>query len=221
MPSAKQNKIEQLILSTKAQPTLIHITLTGIKPLLMNRFTDEQALKIEGGSSAVGYASENGTPREQAEPKIYRDAGGNICIPSMNVLRSIFDGGFFHKAGKKQITTKKESMLCSCISIRELDIPLISTTPWEVDSRAIVNPSTGGRRLCHRPRFDVWSLSFTIEWDGSLINLKLLRQIIDDAGKRIGLGDFRPAKKGPFGRYVVTQWKAEQWEMDLPEVAAA
>ena len=35
---------------------------------------------------------------------------------------------------------------------------------------------------------------------------KLLRQIIDDSGKRIGLGDFRPSTKGPYGRFVVTSW---------------
>ena len=27
------------------------------------------------------------------------------------------------------------------------------------------------------------------------------------AGKRVGLGDFRPACKGPFGKFVVVEWK--------------
>jgi hypothetical protein len=31
--------------------------------------------------------------------------------------------------------------------------------------------------------------------------------VIDAAGKRVGLGDFRPACKGPFGRFVVTNWQ--------------
>jgi hypothetical protein len=39
------------------------------------------------------------------------------------------------------------------------------------------------------------------------MNEKLFRAIVDDAGKRVGLGDFRPATKGPYGRYVVTSWK--------------
>lgn len=34
----------------------------------------------------------------------------------------------------------------------------------------------------------------------------LVRSIVDDAGKKIGLGDFRPARKGPFGRFVVKEW---------------
>jgi len=33
---------------------------------------------------------------------------------------------------------------------------------------------------------------------------------VDAAGKRIGLGDFRPDCKGPFGRFVVTKWKTSK-----------
>jgi hypothetical protein len=40
-----------------------------------------------------------------------------------------------------------------------------------------------------------------------MIAPKLVREIVDAAGKRIGLGDFRPSCKGPFGKFVVTQWK--------------
>jgi hypothetical protein len=36
-----------------------------------------------------------------------------------------------------------------------------------------------------------------------------MREIVDAAGKRVGLGDFRPACKGPFGKFVVVQWKDE------------
>ena len=39
-----------------------------------------------------------------------------------------------------------------------------------------------------------------------MMPIKLMREILDAAGKRIGLGDFRPARKGPFGKFTVTHW---------------
>ena len=36
-----------------------------------------------------------------------------------------------------------------------------------------------------------------------------MRAVGADAGKKRGLGDYRPARKGPFGRFVVTKWEAE------------
>jgi hypothetical protein len=45
--------------------------------------------------------------------------------------------------------------------------------------------------------------------DLEMISLRLFREIVDKAGKAIGLGDFRPDNKGPFGRFVVTRWAPE------------
>lgn len=36
---------------------------------------------------------------------------------------------------------------------------------------------------------------------------KQVREIVDTAGRRIGLLDYRPETKGPFGRFMVTAWK--------------
>jgi hypothetical protein len=85
-----------------------------------------------------------------------------------------------------------------------IELPIEHKEPWSVDTRAVRIPSTGGRILCHRPSFNDWRLSFTLSVDTDLISAKLVREIVDAAGKRIGLGDFRPSCKGPFGKFVVT-----------------
>ena len=61
--------------------------------------------------------------------------------------------------------------------------------------------------MAHRPRFDAWTLNFTLDVDADMFADTLVRELLDIAGKRIGLGDFRPARRGPFGRFVVTGWK--------------
>jgi len=97
--------------------------------------------------------------------------------------------------------------LFSCVDIAEAEIKILHVQPWKVDTRAVRIPATGGRILAHRPMFDDWALEFVADVDTDLMNEKLFRAIVDDAGKRVGLGDFRPATKGPYGRYVVTSWK--------------
>lgn len=58
-------------------------------------------------------------------------------------------------------------------------------------------------------------MTFTATIDTDLISEGLFRELVDAAGKRIGLGDFRPDCKGPFGKFVVTQWTRK----DLAEAA--
>jgi hypothetical protein len=43
--------------------------------------------------------------------------------------------------------------------------------------------------------------------DSKGMSAELVRNLIDDAGSKVGIGDFRPERKGPFGRFKVTSWK--------------
>lgn len=185
----------------------IKVEISGMTPLLLNRFTEAAQQKATSGNkmAAVG---DRGTPREQATEKLYVGLDGKtLIVPGPNLFRCLIEGGKFFKAGKKQITTQKSSMIPAALAMDELELPIKHKKPWEVDSRPVCIPSTGGRILAHRPMFPEWSLSFTLQLDTELMDSKILREIVDAAGKRVGLGDFRPDRKGPFGRFVVTNWK--------------
>lgn len=182
----------------------VKVTIAGLNPLLMNRFTEAAEAQVSGGHRP-SISGDKGTPREQASPKRYADEEGNLYIPGPNVFACLVAAGKFHKAGKSKVTTQKTSLIPAGVMVDDLVCPL-STNAWEVDSRSVVIPSTGGRVMCHRPRIDEWSLSFTLDIDTSMFSPKLVRMIVDDAGKKIGLGDYRPERKGPFGRFVVKGW---------------
>jgi hypothetical protein len=193
----------------------VKVEIQGTTPLLMNKFGDEAAMKATTGNraSAVG---ERGTPREQAEKKLYIATDGKtLMIPQPNLFRAVIDGGVFFKAGKSKVTTQKSSLIPACLTIPGIEIPLIHNEPWEVDTRAVRIPSTGGRILCYRPCLNDWKLQFEMELDTDIMTMNLLREIVDAAGKRIGLGDFRPACKGPFGKFVVTKWDLEKRELKV------
>lgn len=188
----------------------ISVRISGVSPLILNKFTDAAAMASSNGSRSSAAAGSRGTPQEIAESKLYYGIDGTLVIPSPNLLRCLVDGGSFFKAGRKQITTKAESMLFSCLDIVAAEIPLIHDQPWTVDTRAVVIPATKGRILAHRPRFDDWALEFSLDLDTSIVQESLLREIVDAAGKRVGLGDFRPARKGPFGKFRVDEWKVSE-----------
>jgi hypothetical protein len=186
----------------------IDITIEGISPLLCGRFTDAAAQAATKGTRGSAHG-DRGTEREICEAKLYLDAEGKPCIPQPNLLACIVDGGSWHKIGRRQVTTKTSSLLYSCCDVIGLTIPIKHKQPWSVDVRPVVIPATKGRILCYRPRFDDWQLSFEVELNAEIIGVKFLRDIIDDAGLKCGLGDYRPNHKGPFGKFKIIHW-AEQ-----------
>lgn len=183
----------------------VAVTIEGVTPLLVHAFTDDAQMDATKGTR-ISTVKDRGTPQEQAAAHLYIGSGGTPIIPQPNLFRCILDAGKFFKAGKSKVTTQKSSLIPACVSIDEIEIPIVHKEPWSVDARPVRIPSTGGRIIRYRPCFNDWSLSFTAEIDTDIISLQLFREIVDAAGKRIGLGDFRPDCKGPFGKFVVTRW---------------
>jgi len=184
----------------------IEITLQGITPLMCDRFTDEAADSISKGTRGNSAAKDKGTPTEQAEKRLYTGLKGNLIIPSPNVLRCIAEGGKFMSIGRSKVTTQKSSLIYACVSILDTEIEIESPANWRVDTRSVVIPATQGRILAHRPVFDNWELNFEVELDLEIMSASALRECIDHAGKKIGLGAFRPDRKGMFGKFVVKNW---------------
>jgi hypothetical protein len=188
----------------------IHVTIEGITPLLMNRFTDEAEIATTSGHAAALRGGSKGTPREQAERTAYRDVqSGDLYLPGPNLFAAIVDAGKFHKLGKNKVTTQRSSLVPAGLLVDELMIPL-GTKDFEVDSRRVRIPATGGCVMRHRARLDTWQASFTLDVDATVFSTGFVRELLDDAGKKIGLGDYRPATRGPFGRFVVTRWEVAE-----------
>jgi hypothetical protein len=187
----------------------ITIKIKGRTPLLCNKFTDAAQLAASGVTSRLATTGGSAEPNEVAEGKLYLDLDGKPCIPQPNLFRCIIDAGKYFKNGKSKVTTIKSSIIPSCVDLDGLTYRIKSKHGWTVDTRPVRIPATGGRILAHRPCFNDWQLEFEVDLDIDVMSESLLRDIIDKAGKAVGLGDFRPDCKGPFGKFEVTKWEAK------------
>lgn len=65
------------------------------------------------------------------------------------------------------------------------------------------------RILRTRAKFDLpWSCVFTVEADPELVDERQLYTWLEIAGRRIGIGDWRPEKSGDYGRFEVKSLEA-------------
>lgn len=174
--------------------TKVDVTIKGVSPLLMHRFPLGEA---------EGF--EKWPPEKQAEWAAYRDeSSGMLFVPGTNVYRALVSSASFSKGkGRGNL-----SRLVAGALLVSPEVISLGVKDYAIDTRIVTNPVTRGRHPRVRPRLDAWALSFTLEWDeaGALLSPKQIREIVDTAGTRVGLLDYRPEKKGPFGRFMVTSW---------------
>jgi hypothetical protein len=169
------------------------VVMKGISPLLMHHFP---MVPIE--------ALEKRSPQEQAEYAAYRDPDTDfLYVPAINIQRALVGAAAYSK-GKGRASLQKQSAACLQVSPERISL---GVKDYIIDSRPVVVPATKGRILRHRPRLDKWEIGFDLEWDETLLKETEVRRIVDDMGQRVGLLDFRPERKGPFGRCVVVSWK--------------
>lgn len=192
---------------------IIDVACKNLSPLLMNRMGESvlEGLRTKVKAPKAAKIGTTRTPREDAESKVYTH-GGMPVIPGENLMSCFIAAGVFIRLdAKRQISTAKATLLPGLMSLLTPTIPLVvpdskSPATWEADVRQGRNPNGGEAVAICRPRFDAWAFAFRIDVDTTEIGEATIRDLIDKAGRRIGLGDFRPQRKGIFGQFVVEKW---------------
>lgn len=188
------------------EPLRMEVMLKGITSLVMNRVTQEQLLKIRDKIKDPKGAPRK-SPREECEDKVYTDEDGKPYIPKRVLWACLVAAGQHVRLdGKRQVSTAKSTVLPQFLTLEDLRMPL-ETPGWEVDIDQGRNPNGGELVVLCRPRFDEWRFKARIIIDTREISEDKIRELFDIAGKRCGLGEFRPNRKGFYGQFVVECWK--------------
>ncbi len=190
----------------------VRVVLEGMTPLLLNPMTEE---KLQGLYNPKGSSGTKPlvplTPQEVAEKKVPRNTVGQAGIPSLYLFSCLVEGGRLVKMdARRAMSTKDSSLVPSFLSIEAEFLPFADQkAEYVVDMRRGVLDNAGKKVPVPivRPRFDKWSFEATLLIDENEVAVERVRQLVEKSGKAVGLGDFRPAKRGPFGRFRIATWE--------------
>ncbi len=130
---------------------------------------------------------------------LYLDAGGGPTLPE-GVLRAVIERG----ARKlKQGPQVREGMLVEKVEEFSYDRSM-GATAEELAKTAQFTTGVVVQRSRHprtRAKFDEWGVTFIVEADDEQVDQSQLESWLDIAGRRIGIGDWRPEKSGVYGRF--------------------
>jgi len=175
----------------------LKIKIEGISPLLMHRFP-------LGDKDEKSKAKNLKQTQDDVESYLYKDGEGNLAQPSTHLIGSLKKAGAkFQIPGQGKLTFK--NLMGSGAVIIDPDMIPHKHQKWEIDRRpVVVNRS---RIVRSRPLLKKWELSFIMEYDKDEVSKEVIKELLDYAGRRVGIGDFRPEKGGSFGRFIVTKFE--------------
>jgi hypothetical protein len=178
----------------------ISVTIDGVTPILFNRFRD---VVIEGKSKKrTGAMVET-----DVEDKLYLNDEGKAQLPSVYIKNCIVEASKqFKIVGKGKATYSK--LVASTVDIEPFYIDL-NSGKYEIFRISAVNPMTKGRMMTERPRFNKWAASFDILLNDEAVPISVINEILEHAGKYVGIGDWRPEKKGMHGKFLISKFKKQ------------
>jgi hypothetical protein len=160
--------------------------------------------------------AERPDPKELAESKIHKLHDGRPCVPPRMLYAAMIAAGqFIRLDGKRQVSTAQSTTLPGLMTLATYEIPLLvpgtdEPASWDVDVQQGRNPN-GGEAVCIiRPIFYKWQINFEVDVDRAEFDLERARGVVEIAGRRCGIGDFRPNRKGTFGQYAISMWRPKE-----------
>jgi hypothetical protein len=175
----------------------IKVTIKGTTPLLFNRFRDvaiEGTSKKRTGAMAIA----------DIEDKLYL-LKEKPHIPAVYIKNCISESAKqFKIIGKGKSTYSK--IVASTVDVSP-DMILLDAGNFDVFRISAVNPTTKGRMMTERPRYKEWSASFEITINDPAVPISVVQEILEHGGKYVGIGDWRPEKKGMHGKFNISSFK--------------
>jgi len=186
----------------------VQVEIRGITPLLIHRFNEE----AESAKKIRRIEMTQRDPRQEATKNAYIAKDNTFYFNAFSIPSAMGSAGSNHKATGTRKTLRfvvpsAVRMLSDVVTILNGSGPAKN---FEVDSRPVTIPATKGRIMRHRPRFDQWGARFEMSINDDLLSVEMAHQLLNEAGLSIGIGDFRPEKRGPFGTFRVTEFNTDK-----------
>jgi len=174
------------------------VEIEGTTPLLQNK-PEEYGFDEEWVQKKASNDYE-----QEAFKKLYLDEEKNLCQPSNHIERALIEAGKkIRVKGQGKATYSK--LFGSMIAIPDMYLTH-EIQDWEMFKTLVVIPSTKGRVMRYRPMLKQWKLKFNIDIEDE-IDTHAVKEALDIAGRYVGIGDWRPEKKGKFGKFHVTSFQ--------------
>lgn len=199
----------QVVQIAKIDAETLNVPIIGTAPLIVHNFSEKsrrQMLEAQQGKKKVKEVRDPQSEYEAAFYRIAKDDGEGYGFP-VTAFKAATTGAarFYDKS--ITMTALRQFMFMRGI-MTKADAQMLVEITGEPEMREDVVRLGGPSRsadLRYRPMFPEWSCILNVTYVKSSIDRNSILSLIDAGGMGIGVGEWRPEKRGEFGTYQIDQ----------------
>lgn len=180
-----------------SSPYRVEVTIRGQSDILFHRWNCE-AVETKSKAAKGSKAKKS----DDVESYVYRNEDGELCIPGEYLRASIIGAAKFRQDPRSPRKSAVDLVKASVITLTPL--ASLGVRDWHYEHKCRVQVQRNGITRIRPALREGWAATFVF-----LVNLPeyvspmMLNSLITDAGRLIGIADFRPT----YGRFVVDRFE--------------
>lgn len=190
-----------------SEPYLVRAVLVGVSDILFHRWNVE-AVEAKAGAAKGSKAKKT----DDLESYVYRNDLGQLCVPGEYVRGAIINAAKFRQDPRSPRKSAMDLFKAGVVTLTPLapinangEPVTVKPQPWDYEHRCRVTVQRNGITRTRPAMKTGWTI--TVD---HMVNLPeyippdLLHEVLVNAGRLIGIGDFRPT----YGRFAVSRFEA-------------
>jgi hypothetical protein len=180
-----------------AQAT-IRVPILGVSPLIMHKFSEKAKRQMLDAAQGRRAPKEPKDPQAEFEASLYRLDEG-YGMPADAFKQATVGAARFY--GKQLTMTALNQFIFITGEVGDDGRQLVRIEGEPRMREDVARVGRGGSDLRYRPEFYPWSARLDVTYFSNAITRETVLSAIDAGGLAIGVGDWRPERKGTFGTY--------------------
>lgn len=180
----------------------LEVPIIGTTPLIMHRFSEKAKRQMLDATQGRKAPKTPKDPEAEFESAFYRlEDGDRYGFPVIAFKAATVGGARFY--GKDVTMTSLRQSIFMRGEPGEDGLSLTEIIGHAEMREDVVRVGQGGTDLRYRPMFREWRAVLTVTYVTSMLTRGSLLSLIDAGGMGVGVGEWRPEKKGDFGCFQV------------------
>lgn len=177
-------------------PYIVNVEINGTADLLFHRWNCE-AVAAKAGAAKGSKAKK----QDDVESYVYRNEDNELCLPGEYLRQSVINAAKFRQDPRSPRKSAMDLFKAGVVSLT--DLAPLGVAQWDYEHMARVQVQRSGITRVRPAMKRGWKAVFDVAVNlPEYISPDALHEVITNAGRLIGVGDFRPT----YGRFTVTRY---------------
>jgi hypothetical protein len=200
MPVAKKATGANIIEIPRIDAETLIVPIVGTSPLIIHRFSEKAKKQMLDAMQGRKTPKQAKDPQAEYEAAFYRTNEGGYGLPIIAFKAATIGGARFF-AGVTMTLLRQVLFFRGQVGVDGQQLAIIDGEPKMRED--VVRVGNGGTDLRYRPEFPEWKTQLRVTYVTSQLTQASVLSLIDAGGMGVGVGEWRPEKKGDMGTYMI------------------